>query len=233
MYTIGVIMPAEKMDSYLSGLFRRFKCKIFPVEEYGICFAVVFDNQNCGRIMQRHGVRDIVLLTDAEVEFCSYNIIDGTDAYKRMLPEFMRKIAKSSGGDMCVTVVDRYVSDYCFELTEKLCGICRGVRLVCENTANGEKLARSMEEKYGIIIEISDKDDAAESECAVVLEDFGVKFSKTCKIVDIKRKKGDGTINDFYIPFKVKPPFGMKNLVFYECAERAADESDSGTFKKI
>ena len=44
-------------------------------------------------------------------------------------------------------------------------------------------------------------------------------FSDLIKKIDKNAKKCEKIIDDFYIPFKIKPPYGIKNLVFAECID--------------
>lgn len=219
MINIGAVLPKSQMDSYLKGIFRKLRCVVLPVSEYGFNYIIVFENSCCKRIFKRHNVNKIVLLTNAELG--SYEIFDGQTAYKNMLPEFMRRLTKSKNGNVSVTVVDKNISSDCEGITDKLCEICARVFLASENIKKAQLIAEKMEVKYGIIIELIKNGKTIDSDFAVVLDDYGVKTQKDCVVINPKAKDADGVINDFYIPFKVKPPLGISNLVFEECVDFA------------
>lgn len=218
---IGVLLPAEKMQDYIYGPFAKLRCKTVCENVYGIRFAVVFENQNWSAILKRHRVSDIVLCAGNFDVPDRFNVIDGETEYKARLPEFMRKLSKSEGADLRVTVVDRGVSKFCRELTASLFEMFANVGLVCENSEAAEELAEKLEAEKGVILDVKNGCEPIGNGVAVVLENFGVGFLGKCSAIDIHGQKNDGIINDFYVPLKIKPPFKMKYLEFCECIKVA------------
>lgn len=218
---IGVVMPyVRRSKNFVAEFFKRFKWDIFPVEEYGFNFIVVYDNQNCGRIFNKNNVHSIVILTDLELECCDFEILTGDKVFKRMLPEFVRKTAKSYGGRCSVTLVDKDMSDDGMTIAERLCDMCS---TVCINTKNMEKaeiLCDRLLDKYGVIADVISDKSIISTDLVAVLDSFGNNYGRNCVVIDKNCKNSKGrVVNDFYIPFRIKPPFGMSNLVFAECLE--------------
>jgi len=219
---IGVILPcSETSENFIVKFFKKFRCEIFPVEEYGFNFIVVYDNQNCGKLFKKHNVQSIVILTDAEMEYCDFEILQGNSVYRRMLPDFVRKMTKSFGTQCSVTLVDKHMTDYGMEFAEKLCGMCANVYVSSQNTARAEYLCEQLLEKYGVVVELIDEKSIIKTHMAVVVEGCGNSYDKKCVVIDKSSKKhNEKVVNDFYIPFCTKPPFGMSNLIFAECIEK-------------
>ncbi len=221
MKNIGVIMPyIDNNANFVKKFIKRHKCEVFPVTEYGFNFIVVYDNQNCSKLLNKHGVNSIVVLTDAELEYCDFGILDGDSMFKRMLPEFVRKTAKGFGVNCSVTLVDKNMSDYGMSFAEKLCDICNYVFIYTQNISRAELLCERLLDKYGVVVNIIKDKSPINTNLAVVIEGCGNRYGENCVVIDKNLKKGNNrVINDFYIPFRIKPPFGMSNLVFAECTE--------------
>ena len=215
---IGVVVKSEWTRSFLKRFFKRHRFKIEPVSEYDFNFVVVNDDCNYTRIFNKHKVLGVVVLTD-NFQNKGFRIIDGDSVYKRMLPEFVRKSVKSNGTYPTVAVVDKTLSDECWSLTDKLCSFCNSVVVVTENTEKAEQLCENLLENYGVVAEFSKIGSDISCDLAVVLEDYEGVSIKNCKKIDKNAKKCEKIIDDFYIPFKIKPPYGIKNLVFAECID--------------
>lgn len=221
MENIGVVLPyVRRSKNFVAEFFKRYKCDMFPVEEYGFNFIVVYDNQNCSRIFNKNKVQRIVILTDLELECCDFEILNGDRVFKRMLPEFVRKTAKSYGGNCSVTLVDKNMSDDGMTIAERLCDMCSTIFINTQNIAKAEMFCDRLLDKYGVIVEVINDKSVINTDLVVVLESCGNNYGRNCVVIDKNCKKGNGrVINDFYIPFRTKPPFGMSNLVFAECLE--------------
>lgn len=222
MENIGVILPSVQWSgNFIKNFLKRYKYDTFPVTEYGFNFVVARDNQNCSRIFNKNGVHNIVVLTDLEVECCDFNIIKGDRIFCRMLPEYVRKTAKIRGGSCSVTLVDKELSDAAMTLADKLCDVCGTLCISTRNFSRGEMLCERLLDKYGIIVTLIPRGEVVSTDIAVVLEDWGSRYTYGCTVVDknCREPKGCRLVNDFYIPFRIKPPFGMSNLVFGECVE--------------
>ena len=215
---IGVVLKSEGTPGFLKRFFKKNRFKIDPVTEYGFNFVVVNDDCNYTRIFNKHKVLEVVVLTD-NFQNNGFHIIDGESVYKRMLPEFVRKSVKSNGTHTTVAVVDKTLSDNCWSLADKLCGFCNSVVVVTENTEKAEQLCENLLENYGVVAEFSKIGSDISCDLAVVLEDYEGVSIKNCKKIDKNAKKCEKIIDDFYIPFKIKPPYGIKNLVFAECID--------------
>lgn len=225
MKNIGVVLPyIPTTDSIFKKILKHFSCEVFCVKEYDFNFIVVYDNQNCNRIFRRHNVNEVVILTDMDLECCTYKIISGENVFRHMIPGFIRKKAKSMEGTCSVTVVDKQLSDRGIEIVDKLCGFCNRIFINTHNEKKGEFLCNNLLEKYGVVVDVIDKEDIINTEFIVVLEDCGNTRSKNSIVIEYGAKtKNDKAINDFYIPFRIKPPFGMPCVVFAECLETIKD----------
>lgn len=223
MVNIGVVLPRCEMKKHLKGLFKRYRHKVVPVAEYGFNYIVAFDNSRCDYIFSRNKVSSIVLLTDREIEFCNYKILDGHSAYILMLPDFLRRVLKSRDMDASVAVMSDKYTDELFSLTDKLCTMCKSVSVFCKDVNLVEKMAENFEQKYGIIIEIKDIKDKVESDFAVSLDKLPKNISPKCTVIDPNNPCGKNVVSDFHIPFKTRPPLGISNLVFWECVELSAE----------
>ena len=221
MKNIGVVLPYTRgSDNFVKEFLKKFKYKKIPVTEYGFNFVVVHDNQNCSKIFNKNKVNSIVLMTSAEIQKCNFRIINGDRAYLRMLPDFVRKIAKSHGDSCSVTVIDRSMSEHGAALADKLCNICRTVNISTGNAESAGEICDRLFDKYGVVINILNKDSIVDTDIAVVVEDCGNEYGQKCVVIDKKRKRcSDRIINDFYIPFRIKPPLGISNLIFAECVD--------------
>ncbi len=221
MENIGVVLPYVRgSKNFVTEFLKRFKYDVLPVEEYGFNFVVVYDNQNCGRIFNKNKVHSVVILTDLELECCDFEILTGDRVFKRMVPEFVRKTAKSYGGSCSVTLVDKNMSDEGMTIAERLCDMCNTVCINTKNVEKAEILCDKLLDKYGVIAHITGDKAIIDTDIAVVLDSFGNDYVRECVVIDKNCKNAKGrVINDFYIPFRIKPPFGMSNLVFAECLE--------------
>lgn len=219
MENIGIVLNSESSGSLLKDFVKRFKYKILPVAEYGFNFVVVRDDQNCSRIFNKNGVENVVIMTDADVEGCDFKIINGDIVYKRMMPEIVRKTLKSRGRESTIAIVDKNLSVDCSILVDKLCEICNSAVIVTENTKMAEKISEKLMEQYGAVVEVTDGSRPVQCDIAVVITPCGNRFSENCVIIDKNRRTGNRVINDFYIPFRTKPPYGMSNIVFAECLD--------------
>lgn len=221
MENIGVILPATKEK----GFFKRFKWENVGFEDYHINFVVVRDNQNCSKIFNRNNVERIVILTDCEVEECNFEILTGDVVYKRMLPDYARRLAKGCGNECSVTLVDKSMGNQTEVILNKLCDVCKSVNVNTHNLIMAEKMADYVMEKYGLVLGIVDDKRVIDDDIVVVVEDCGNPYSNESIVIDKDLKfPSDKRINDFYIPFGIKPPFGMSNLVFAQCiGEKVVD----------
>ncbi len=221
MKKIGVVFPGAKNEW---GLWKRIFCKnkfeSVIVDEYGIEFLCVYDNQNCSKIFNKNGVEDIVLMTDKYVERCNFRILDGERMFRKMLPDFVRKTAKSYGEGCTVTVVDKNLTKSGMKIIESLCAVFGSLRVCTDMVYDAERLCDRLLDKLGVVIDVVDNKVHIDTDIVIVLEDCGNNYGTECVIIDKNCKRSYGNvINDFYMPFNIKPPFGMSNLVFAECIE--------------
>ena len=225
MKNIGVVLPYKRVKgNSAKNIIRHFFCEVYSVKEYGFDFIVVYDNQNCSRFFKRYGVKDVVILTDLEIDCCSYNIIDGKKIFESMITEFVRKKSKSYYGNCSVTVVDKKMSDFGMELVGKLCGFCSTVFVNTQNQIRGEFLCNNLLENYGVIASLIVDKTVLNTDFVVVLEDCGNKCNGDSMVIEHNPKnKNMSVVNDFYIPFRIKPPFGMSNVMFAECLQTIKD----------
>lgn len=217
MTTIGVVTKSEKAGNFFKDFFGRYRCRILPVEEYGIRFAAVSDKSNYRRIFHKLKVEYAVVLTDKPVAETGFKIIDGSETYKKMLPQTVRKVIKGN----CVSrvaIVDKQISADCVRLADKLCRVCSCLVFVTTCTEKAEGLCDVLMEKYGAPAEVAKNTSDVVCDVAVVLEHCPCRFQKGTTVFDM-------TSTDFYIPFKVKPPFGMSNLTFADCIAKSIDNS--------
>ena len=221
MKKIGVVFPHTKNKR---GFWKRFFCKnkyeAVIVNEYGIEFLCVYDNQNCSKIFNKNGVEDIVLMTDNPVERCNFRILDGERMFRKMLPDFVRKTAKSCKEDCTVTVVDKSLTKSGIKIIESLCSVFGTIKVCTDMAYDAERLCDRLLDKLGVVIDVVDNKAHINTDIVIVLEDCGNSYGTECVIIDKNCKHSYGNVvNDFYIPFNIKPPFGMSNLVFAECIE--------------
>ena len=221
MENIGVILPCEG-DSvgFLKRFFNKSRYEILPVKEYGFEFLCVYDYQNYIKIFNKKGIENIVVMTDKPIEKCNFRILSGDRAFKHKLTDFVRKTVKSFGNGCSVTIVDKNLSGDVVSIIENLSAVCGEFYLCTSKTYDGEKICDRLLDRFGIVAEVKDNSVVINSDIAVVLEDWGNKYHKDCLVIDKNSKsKSDRVINDFHIPFRIKPPFGMSNLVFAECLD--------------
>ena len=221
MENIGVILPhAGECGGFFKRLFDSFKYEKITVTEYGFNFVAVHHNRNYARVFKKNKVKNIVLLTDCVTEKYDFEILNGDKVYKRMIPGYVRKLSKSFADGCSVTVVDKSLCADTADIVDKLCDICKNVSLVTHSKHEGEKLACRLFEKYGVVVDIPAPEWVICSDIAVVIEDCGNSYSHECTVIDKSLKTAsERRINDFYIPFRVKPPFGMSNLEFAQCLD--------------
>ncbi len=225
MVNIGVVLPRSKMNEHIKGLFKRYRYKVVPVAEYGFNYIVAFDNSRCDYIFAKNNVDSIVLLTDMEVELCSYKILDGQRAYFAVLPDFLRRVLKSKEMDASVAVLSEKYTDDLSQITDKLCTMCKSVSVFCKDVDLVEKMAENFEQKYGIIIEVKNACDKVTADFAVVLDGLFNNVSPKCTVISRNKIKGKNVVCDFRIPFKTRPPLGISNLVFAECVGLASQSA--------
>ena len=217
MVTIGVVTKPVKTGNFFKDFFANFRCKILPVEEYGIKFAAVSDKGNYRRIFQNLKVQYAVIVTDNPVSEIGCTIIDGSETYKKLLPQTVRKLLKSKNSSR-VAIVDKSISKDCVQLADKLCQVCSCLVFVALHKEKAEQLCDALMGKYGAPAEVAYGTSLVSCDIAVVLDYCPYEFEKHTTIFDI-------STTDFYIPFKVKPPFGMSNLVFADCIAKSIDNS--------
>lgn len=214
MKNIGLILPYTKEKNHL----KRFFCKKFYVENYDFNFIVVNQRQNFKRIFRKNNVKQVVISNDCKTEISSFEILTGDSIYKKMIPDYVRKIAKKYGLNCSVTLVDKKMSQDGILIVDKLCGFCRMVNINTFNLEEGENLCEILLDKYGIAVNVIGEGQVINTDIAVVLEDCGNKYGNECLVINKDNKSNDcRMVSDFYIPFRTKPPFGMSNLVFAEC----------------
>lgn len=220
MFNVGIVKKADDRVGFFSEFFHRNSYENISVPEYGINFVVCDDGKNCSRIFYKTKVCDIVLLTNCEILENDFNVVDGNLTFFRMIPDYVRKLVKSMGKDTSVALLDKNLSTDACILLKKLCDICKNVKIVTENEKKAKTVCEDMMKNYGIVTDYFDPKSIVNSSVAVVLNDFGCRFKKGCIVID-KNKNTGNAVNDFYIPFKVRPPLGMKNVVFSEVLDLA------------
>ena len=221
MGIIGVVFPKQdKKESLWKRIFAKNKFEFVFVREYGIEFLCMYDNQNYVRVFEKNGVENIVLLTDKKVAINNVRILDGERMYRKMLPEFVRKTAKSFDGKCTVAVVDKGLTDAGVRLTEQLCSYFETVVICTEKTYDAQRVCDRLLDEMGVVIEVVEPGSHIGSDIVVVLENCKNSYDPESIIIDKNCKTGyKKLVNDFYIPFNAKPPFGMSNLVFAECID--------------
>lgn len=221
MGIIGVVFSKpDKRESLWKRFFAKNKFEFVFVREYGIEFLCVYDNQNYGKIFEKNGIENIVLLTDKKVTINNVQILDGERMYRKMLPEFVRKTAKSVDGKCTVAVVDKELTDSGVRIVEQLCSYFETVVICTEKTYDAQRMCDRLLDKMGVVIEVVEPGSRIGSDIVVVLENCGNTYGTDSIIIDKNCKTAyEKLISDFYIPFNVKPPFGMSNLVFAECID--------------
>ena len=223
MIKIGVVFPKEEnKQGWLKSFFGKNKYEYIFMEEYGIEFFCVYDNQNCAGIFSKTGVENVVIMTDKAFNGGNVRILNGERMYKKMLPDFVRKTAKRIGGNCTVTVVDKNLTNTGIKLVEDLCSVFETITVCTDKLYDAHRMCDRLLEKLGVVITVAGNDVHITSDIVVVLEDCGNSYGQECIVIDKNcNKNHENYINDFYIPFNVKPPFGMPNLVFAECVEIA------------
>lgn len=221
MKKIGVVFQGIKNKSgFWNRIFCKNKFETVIVNEYGIEFLCVYDNQNCSKIFNKNGIEDIVLMTDKKVERCNFRILDGERMFRKMLPDFVRKTAKTYGENCTVTVVDKNLTKSGMKIVESLCSVFGSLKVCTDMVFDAERFCDRLFDKLGVVIDVVDNKAHIASDIVIVLENCGNSYGTECVIIDKNCKQNYGNvINDFYIPFNIKPPFGMSNLVFAECIE--------------
>ncbi len=221
MKKIGVVFPGAKNErGFWKRLFCKNKFETVIVEEYSLEFLCVYDNQNCSKIFNKNGIEDIVLMTDNPVERCNFRILDGERMFRKMLPEFVRKTAKSFEDSCTVTVVDKNLTKSGTKIIESLCSVFGSLTICTDMVYDAERLCDRLLDKLGVVIDVEDNKAHIDTDIVIVLEDCGNSYGTECVVIDKNCKRSYGkVVNDFYIPFNIKPPFGMSNLVFAECIE--------------
>ncbi len=221
MENIGVILPyIQGTKGFFERLFAKNKFDTLPVREYEINFIVVYDNQNCTRIFNRNNVENVILMTERSLEECDFNILDGKKMFVKLLPDVIRKISKSFDDACSVTVIDKSLSYEGKKIIEKLCSFCREVSVSTSENYECEIFCEKLMDNYGIAVNITEDEAASNSDIVVILEACGNDYADNCIIIGRTSKdRKVRIINDFHIPFKAKPPFGMSNLVFAECID--------------
>ena len=136
---------------------------------------------------------------------------------KKLIPSVVRKIVKGSLSSR-VAIVDKNISEDCVLLADKLCRVCSCLVFITFCRERAEELCDVLMEKYGAPAEVVYSLSPVKCDVAVVLDVCPCEFEKTTQIFDI-------SATDFYIPFKVKPPFGISNLVFADCIAKSIDNS--------
>lgn len=215
MTTIGVVTKSVKTGNFFRDFFARYRCKILPVEEYGIKFAAVNDESNYRRIFRKLKAQYVVIMTDKPVTETGCKIIDGSETYKKMIPHIVRKLLKGKHSST-VAIVDKNISQDCCRLADKLCQVCSNLVFVTACEEKAEELCDVLMESYGAPAQVLKGADVVRCDVAVVLEPYPCKFEKTTEVFDV-------AVTDFYISFKIKPPFGMSNLVFADCIAKSID----------
>ena len=83
MVKIGVVFPKEEnKQGWLKSFFGKNKYEYIFVEEYGIEFFCVYDNQNCAGIFSKTGVENVVIMTDKAFNGGNVRILNGERMYK-------------------------------------------------------------------------------------------------------------------------------------------------------
>ncbi len=221
MTKIGVVFPrCENKNGFLKRLFSKNKYETVIVEEYNLEFMCMYDNQNYSKVFPKNNVENVVLVKNAQFNGANIRVLNGERIYKRMLPDYVRKIAKKIGGKCTVTVVDKNLTDAVMKLIHELCSVFETVNVCTEKVYDAQRMCDRLLDNLGVVITVVGNDVHIDSDIVVVLEDCGNSYGQNCVVINKNQKRiGENCISDFYIPFDVKPPFGMSNLVFAECVE--------------
>ena len=212
----------ENKQGALKRFFGKNKYRSVFVEEYGIEFLCVYENQNCDRIFSKNSVENIVLITDKPFNGGSVRVLSGERMYKKMLPDFVRKTAKRIGDKCTVTVVDKNLSNAAVHLVEELCSVFETITVCTDKIYDAQRMCDRLLDKLGVVIGVVGNETHISTDIVVVLDDCGNSYEHESVVINrICNKNHENLINDFYIHFNVKPPFGMSNLVFAECVEIA------------
>ena len=223
MVKIGVVFPKEEnKKSFWKKVFAKNKYESVFVKDYGIEFLCVYENQNCVKIFSKNDVENIVLMTDKSFSGGNIRVLNGERTYKKMLPGFIRKTAKRIGDKCTVTVVDKNLTHAGMQLVEELCSTFETITVCTDKIYDAQRMCDRLLDKLGIVISVVGNDVNIDSDIVVILEDCGNSYGHESVVIDKNCKRSYGnSVNDFYIPFNVKPPFDMSNLVFAECIEIA------------
>lgn len=221
MKKIGVVLPYVRgSKSFFKRLMTKSKCENVPIEEYDFEFLCVYDNQNCSKIFNKNGVENVVIMTEKPVERANFRVLDGDKMFKKILPDYVRKTAKTFEDGCSVTLVDKNFSKSAGKLLENLCSTCGNLTVSTCKKYDAERLCDRLLDKYGTVVNVVGDNMEINSDIVVVLEDCGNSYGPDSIVVDKNCRRSYGkAVNDFYIPFKTKPPFGMSNLVFAECID--------------
>lgn len=223
LFPVGVILPASKKKKRL---FWKYKCEKKIVPEYGIAFFAVEELQNYTRIFKRHKIENVVVLTDTGYKPYNFKLIDGKDVFERMSADYVRKYLKACGDSASVTFVDK---DFC-EITERLvdllCPICGKINLCTMCTDKAEAFSNKIMECCGAVVNVVECEKIIDSDVAVVVNDFKVKYHEKCLVIGkTSHFSGNRKVEDFHIPFGIKVPFNMPRIVFKQCVELAGKKS--------
>ena len=221
MERIGVILPCESDSAgFIKRFFSKLRYEILTVQEYEFEFLWVYDYQNYIKIFKKKGIENVVVMTDKPIEKCNFRILSGDLAFKQRMMDFVRKTVKSFGNGCSVTIVDKNLSGDAVSIIQNLSTVCGEFYLCTSRTYDGEIVCDRLLDRFGIVAEVKDNSGVINSDIALVLEEWGNKYSQNCLVIDKNSKsKSDRIIKDFHIPFRIKPPFGMSNLVFAECLD--------------
>lgn len=221
MVKIGVVFPKEEnKQGFWKKVFSKNKYKSVFVEEYGIEFLCVYENQNCVKIFSKNSVENIVLMTDKPFNGGNVRVLSGERTYKKMLPGFVRKTAKRIGDKCTVTVVDKNLTHAGMQLVEEFCTVFKTITVCTDKVYDAQRMGDRLLDKLGVVIGVAENDAHIDSDIVVVLEGCGNSYGPESIVIDKNCKISYGnSVNDFYIPFNIKPPFGMSNLVFAECVD--------------
>ena len=223
MIKIGVVLPdVENKQSLWKRFFSEKRYESVLIKEYEIEFLCVYENQKCTKIFSKKGVDNIVLMNDKPFNGGNVRILNGERMYKKMLPDFVRKTAKGIGGKCTVTVVDKNLTNTGIKLIEEFCSVFETITVGTDKLYDAQRMCDRLLDELGVVISVIGNDAHITSDIVVVLEECGKGYGHESVVIDKNCKKNYGNfINDFYIPFSIKPPFGMSNLVFAECIEIA------------
>ena len=217
MVNIGVILPCSN-DGFIRRFFNILKYENFYIDEYGVNFIVVYADRNFKKIFKNNGVESIVIMTDDIIDKTGFEVLDGTEVFRKNVVNYIRKLSKEFQTECSVAVVDRLLSLDAENISDKLCDICRNLTVVTGAAESAEILAEKIFEKHGAVIQIREDYSPEDCDIMVVLDDFEGGYGNNCIVLNRKREQ---IIKDLYIPFKVKPPFGMSNLIFAQCIQKS------------